>query len=137
MVLIEPPSLLESVTEQKYHYPHTFHCRSEKLFRILKLHIYRSSDWSRSVWLLRLPRFYTSRVINVPVKLLFNSSFYDSPLCPFEVSANFIAHFNFHDFFRYRVINTYRVLLHFFTSVRFKIKQRFMDTSLLSKAICT
>lgn len=31
----------------------------------------------------------------------------------------------------------YRVLLHFFTSVRFKIKQRFMDTSLLSKAICT
>ena len=72
MVLIEPPPLLESVAGRKYHYPHTFHCPSEKLFRILKLHIYRSSNRSRGVWLLRLPRFYTSRVINVPAKLLFN-----------------------------------------------------------------
>jgi len=72
MVLIEPPPLLESVAGRKYHYPHTFHCRSEKLFRILKLHIYRSSNRSRGVWLLRLPRFYTACVINVPVKLIFN-----------------------------------------------------------------
>ena len=42
MVLIVPPSSLESVTGRKYHYPHTFHCLSGKLFRILKLHIYRT-----------------------------------------------------------------------------------------------
>ena len=30
-----------AVTGRKYHYPPAFHCRSEKLFRILKLHIYR------------------------------------------------------------------------------------------------
>ena len=30
-----------AVTGRKYHYPPAFHRRSEKLFRILKLHIYR------------------------------------------------------------------------------------------------
>lgn len=56
-VLPEPSPLLESVAGRKYHYLHTFHCRSGKLFRILKLHISRSSDWSRCVWLLRLTIF--------------------------------------------------------------------------------
>lgn len=55
----------------KYHYPHTFHRRSGKLFRILKRHIYRSSFQSLGVWFLWLPRFHTGRVINVLAELIF------------------------------------------------------------------
>ena len=55
----------------KYHYPHTFHRLFGKLFRILKRHIYRSSFRSLGVWFLWLPRFHTSRVINVLAELIF------------------------------------------------------------------
>ena len=51
------PRLLESVAGRKYHYPPAFHRRSEKLFRIWKLHISRSLFWGRGVWLLRLTGF--------------------------------------------------------------------------------
>ena len=57
MVLIEPPPLLESVAGRKYHYPHTFHCRSGKLFQILKLHIYRLLFRGNGVLLLWLTIF--------------------------------------------------------------------------------
>lgn len=56
----------------KYHYPHTFHRLFGKPFRILKRHIYRSSFRSLGVWFLWLPRFHTSRVINVLAELIFN-----------------------------------------------------------------
>ena len=58
MVLIEPPSLLVSVTGRKYHYPPAFHRRSEKLFRILKLHIYRKRMASLAAVILYRPQDY-------------------------------------------------------------------------------
>ena len=69
----------------KYHYPHTFHRLFGKLFRILKRHIYRSSFRSLGVWFLWLPRFHTSRVINVLAELIFYCqvtwSFYSPYTC--------------------------------------------------------
>ena len=69
----------------KYHYPHTFHRRSGKLFRILKRHIYRSSFRSLGVWFLWLPKFHTGRVINVLAELIFYCqvtwSFYSPYTC--------------------------------------------------------
>ena len=84
-VLSEPPPLLESVAGRKYHYPHTFHRLFGKPFRILKRHIYRSSFRSLGVWFLWLPRFHTSRVINVLAELIFYCqvtwSFYSPYTC--------------------------------------------------------
>ena len=71
-VLPEPFSLLEPVTGRKYHYPHTFHCLSEKLFRILKLHILSLVHLESWRMVSVADDFLTARVINVPVKLLFN-----------------------------------------------------------------
>lgn len=77
------PALLALIG--KYHYPHTFHRLFGKLFRILKRHIYRSSFRSLGVWFLWLPRFHTSRVINVLAELIFYCqvtwSFYSPYTC--------------------------------------------------------
>ena len=45
-----------AVTGRKYHYPPAFHCRSEKLFRILKLHIYRKRMASLAAEILYRPQ---------------------------------------------------------------------------------
>ena len=52
------PISLGAVTERKYHYPPVFHRRSEKLFRILKLHIYRKRMASLAAVILYRPQDY-------------------------------------------------------------------------------
>lgn len=47
-----------AVTGRKYHYPPAFHRLSEKLFRILKLHIYRKRMASLAAVILYRPQDY-------------------------------------------------------------------------------
>ena len=52
------PISLGAMTERKYHYPPAFHRLSEKLFRILKLHIYRKRMASLAAVILYRPQDY-------------------------------------------------------------------------------